>query len=72
MARQWVEDQMVPLCMWINRENQLVSETDCTIQGSSAGKESLKTSGCKNLWGLQWQEKLPASQDSLLEIPTGS
>ena len=36
------------------------------------GKESFKTSGCKNLWGLRQWEKLPPSQDSLLERPTGS
>ena len=40
--------------------------------GSRAGKESLKTSGCKNLWGLQQQEKLPASQENSLERTTGS
>ena len=48
------------------------SETDHSTQGSSVGKESLKISGSKNLWGLQWWEKLPASQESLLERPTGS
>ena len=48
------------------------SETDHSTQGSSVGKESLKISGYKNLWGLQWREKLPASQESLLERPTGS
>ena len=31
-------------CEWINQEEQLWSETDCTTQGSSTGKESLKTS----------------------------
>ena len=36
------------------------------------GKESFKTSGCKNLWGLWWWEKLPVSQKSPLERPTGS
>ena len=48
------------------------SETDQTTQGSSAGKESFKTSGCKNLWGLWWQEKLPVSQKNLLEGTMGS
>ena len=48
----------------INQEGQLGSETDHTTQGSSVGKESLKTSGCKNLWGLWQEEKLPASQES--------
>ena len=36
-------------CMQINQEEQLGSERDCTTQGSSMGKESLKTSGCKTL-----------------------
>ena len=60
------------ICLWINQEEQQGSKTDCTIQGSSMGKESCKTSGCKNLWGLQWQEKLSASQENPLEGPTGS
>ena len=55
----------------INQEGQLGSKTDCTTQGFSAGKESLKTSGCKNLWGLWSQEKFIASQESPLERPTG-
>ena len=55
-----------------NWEEQLGSETDCATQGSSAGKESLKTSCCNNLWGFQQWEKLPASQESSLERPTGS
>ena len=46
--------------MRINQEEQLWGKTDCTTQGSSGRKESLKT--CKNLWGLWWREKLPASQ----------
>ena len=33
---------------------------------------SLKTYGYKNLWGLWQWEKLPASQESSLERPTGS
>ena len=37
----------------INREEQLESETDCATLGSNMGKESFKTSGCKNLWGLE-------------------
>ena len=48
------------------------NETNYATQGSSAGKVNLKTSGCKNLWGLQQQEKRPASQGSSLERPTGS
>ena len=58
-------------CKQINWE-ELGSEIDCATQGSTTGKESLKSSGCKNLWELQQQEKLPASQESLLERPTGS
>ena len=47
------------------------NETNYATQGSSAGKVNLKTSGCKNLWGLQQQqEKHPALQKSLLERPT--
>ena len=59
------------ICVWINLEEQLGSETDCATQCSSLGKRASK-SGCKNLWRLQQQEKLPASQESLLERSTGS
>ena len=48
------------------------SETDHSTQGSSVGKESLKTSNCKNLWWLWWHRELPASQKNPLERPTGS
>ena len=58
--------------VWINWEEQLGSETDHATQGSSLGKESLKTPGCKNLWGLRQWEKLPISQERLLERPTAS
>ena len=58
--------------MWINQEEQLGSETDCTTQGSSVRKKSLTTSDYKNLCRLQWWEKLPVSQRSQLEGPTGS
>ena len=37
--------------MHINRDEKLRSETDNTTQCSSSRKESLKTCGCKNLWG---------------------
>ena len=62
------------ICMQIiiNQEEQLGRETDHTIQGSRAGKESLRISGCKNLLGLWRREKLPASQESSLETPTRS
>ena len=59
------------ICMWINREEQLGSETDHTTQGSSTRKAS-KPLTEKNLWGLRWQEKFPASQKSSLKRPTGS
>ena len=58
--------------MQINQEEQLGSETDHATQDSGMGKESPKTCGCKNLWELQQWEKLLASQESLLERPTGS
>ena len=60
------------ICVRIIWEEQLGSETDHTTQGSNMGKESLKTSGCKILWGLWWRKKLPTSQESLLEKHTGS
>ena len=53
----------------INREEQLGSETACTTQDSRQGKESPKTSGCKNLWGLWQWEKLSVSQESPLGDP---
>ena len=49
------------ICVQINQEEQLGSEIDYATQGSCVGKESLKTSGCKNLWVLQQGKKLPAS-----------
>ena len=55
----------------ISQKEQLWSETDCATQGSSVEKESLKNSGCENLWWLRQWEKLPASQESSLERPTG-
>ena len=58
--------------MQINMEEQLGSETENATQGSSMGKESLKTSDCKNLLGLWQWENLLASQESSLERPTGS
>ena len=38
--------------------------------GFQHGKLKPQTTGSKNLWGLLWQEKLQASQESLLERPT--
>ena len=45
-----------------------------TIQSRVPGREIRpQTSDCKHLWGLRrQQEKLPASQESSLERPTGS
>ena len=54
------------------RDEQLGSETDCATQGSNMGKGSFKISDCKTLWRLRQQEKLPVSQESLLERHTGS
>ena len=42
------------ICVWINQKEQLGSDTYHITQGSSMGNQSLKTSGCKNLWG-SWQ-----------------
>ena len=59
--------------MQIKREGeQLGSETDHTTQGSGTEKESLKTSGCKNLWGVAAVGETPALQESPSETPTGS
>ena len=38
--------------VWINGEEQMGNESDCTAQGSSMGKESLRTSGCKKAVGV--------------------
>ena len=58
--------------MQINQEEKLGSKTDRAAQGSSVGKESLKTFDCKNLWRVQRQETLSVSQESSLERPTRS
>ena len=60
------------ICMWINWEEQLGSETDQATQGTSTGKQSLKTTDLRNLWGLRWGKKLTASWEKSLERPTGS
>ena len=60
------------ICVRISQEEQLGNEIDHATQGSSDRKENFNTSGCKNLWRLQWQEKLPVSQECLLEGPTTS
>ena len=41
----------------------------CRVQAQ--GNKTSKTLTEKNLWGLRWWEKLPASQESTLERPTG-
>ena len=69
-SRWWQLDWVVPHL--VSQKEQLWRETDHATQGSSRWKESLKTSGCKNMWGLWQQEKLPVSQESLLEVPMGS
>ena len=37
-ARRWLQSGWYYICMWINREEQLESKTDLTMQGSSTGK----------------------------------
>ena len=71
-ARQRLAEQMVPHLCADKLRVTTKSETDRATQGSSMEKESLKISDCKNLWVLWWQERLRASQESLLERPTGS
>ena len=44
------------ICMQIKQEEQLGSKTDHTNQGSSMGKQNLKTTEQKNLWGFRCQE----------------
>ena len=58
--------------VWISWEEQLGSETDRVTQFSRVGKQSLKTSGYKIIWGLWLWEKLPVSQENSLEGPTDS
>ena len=45
---------------------------DCGGEVGLAEYETRLKTSCKILWGLQQQEKLPVSQESLLERPTGS
>ena len=51
VARQWLADQVVPHLHADKLGGTTGEETNLATQGSSTGKESLKTSGCKNLWG---------------------
>ena len=51
-ATQWLVDHMSHICVQINQEKQLWRERDKKTEGSNTGKQSLKTSGCKNLRGL--------------------
>ena len=53
----------------INCKKQLESKADHATQGSSAGKQSPKTYGYKNLWGLWKREKLPVLQETSVEGP---
>ena len=71
-VRRWLEDWVVPYSHVDKPGGTMEIETDHTTQGSSAAKERLGISGCKNLWGLWQHEKLLASQESLLGRPTGS
>ena len=69
-ARQRLAEQVVPHLHSDKWEEQLGSKADRETQSASMGKQSLKTFGYKNLWGLRWWEILPASQESSLERPT--
>ena len=71
-ARQHLEDRVVPPS-WADKLGGTTGEWDRpTTQGSSREMKS-QTSDWKHLWGLrQQQAKLPASQESSLERPTGS
>ena len=72
MARWWLQDREDPHSH-IDKPGGISGEQDRpATQGSSAGKETFKTSGCKNLWGLWQWEKLLVSQEGPLEGPTGS
>ena len=51
------------ICEETNQEELLGSQTDYATQGSSTVKEVSRPLAEKNLWGLRWQEKLPASQE---------
>ena len=63
--------QAVPHLHMDNREEQVGSDTHYATQSSGTGKQSLKTSSSKNLWGLQGWEKLPVSQESFWRDPQG-
>ena len=68
----WLAEQIVPH-LHVDKLGGTTGEQDRLHNpGSPCRKTGLKTSGCKNLWGFQQQEKLPDSQDSSLERPTGS
>ena len=60
------------ICMQINWENNLgvrqATHPRVPVWGNKASKPVTE----KNLWGLRRQEKLPVSQESTLERPTGS
>ena len=60
-----------PIFVRIKQEEHLGIETNHATLGSSTGKESLNTFGCKNVWGLWWQEKLPDSQRVHWRDPQG-
>ena len=52
--------------MRINWEENLGSKTDCATQGSSTGKESLKTSGCKKPIGVEAAGETPSLTGELV------
>ena len=59
------------ICMWISWEEQMGSETDCTTQGSNAGKESLKNAGCKNCGGCGGRRNSQSHRRILWRDPQG-
>ena len=71
-VRRWLVDWAVPHSC-VEKPGGTTGEQDKPCNpGFQRGEIKPQTSGCKNLWELQLQEKLPASQESLLEKPTGS
>ena len=72
MARLRLAEWEVPHLHVDKLGEQLGSETDQATQGTSTGKQSLKTTDLRNLWGLRWGKKLTASWEKSLERPTGS
>ena len=59
------------ICMQISREEQLMSKSDPKPRVRHRETKP-QTTDWKHLWGSRQQEKLPASQESLLERLTGT